>query len=78
MGLAALTFFTVGDAEAIQHKKHHRHHNQSLAALSEKSVPNCTSYECRNNQATIGYAGLAQSDPAWNSADGYTMDSAHL
>ena len=41
MGMAALTFFKVGDCEAIQ----------------LKSVPNCTSYECHNNMVTIGYAG---------------------
>jgi hypothetical protein len=60
MGLAALTFFTVGDAEAVQlsHKKHHKHHSHSLTGLGESSVPNCTSYECKNNQVTIGYAGL--------------------
>jgi len=90
MGLAALTFFTVGDAQAVHlgKHKHHRHHDKSLASLSADSVPNCTSYQCKNNMATLGYSGLLQtkfidfndqesnSDPAWNSADGYQIETA--
>ena len=77
----------VGNTSALSltHKKHHRHHEHNLAGVSSMSVPNCTSYECRNNQATIGYAGLAQfpqrlyskqSDPNWNSASGYEETTA--
>ncbi len=52
----------IGDASAVSltHKKHHKHVEHSLTGVNSMSVPNCTSYECRNNQSTIGYAGLSQ------------------
>jgi hypothetical protein len=93
LGLSALTLYSVGaiSLESTKHHKHHRH-NHSLAGLNAESVPNCTSYECRNNQVTIGYAGpqpaasLAQqiptnfnaqgSDPSWNSDKGYNYNTA--
>jgi len=65
MGLVALTFFAVGDAEAVKlgkQNKHHRHADKTLTSLSRESVPNCNSYRCDNNMATLGYSGLVQTN----------------
>ena len=58
MGLAALTFFNMEETQGVQLAKHRRHHDRTYAGL--ESIPNCTSYECKNNQAVLGYAGLVQ------------------
>ena len=47
VSIAVLTF--ISGSQAVSTKRHHRkHHERTLAAT--QSVPNCTSYECKNNR----------------------------